>query len=62
MVFGGHDSNMDSLFDQAITTFEDDAGASCQKNMGGFIWLNVLRMRITANLANRKRGGSKVGA
>jgi argininosuccinate synthase len=39
----------DSLFDQTIATFEDDAGAYNQKDAEGFIRLNALRMRIAAN-------------
>jgi len=50
----GRDSATDSLFDPTIATFEDDAGAYDQKDAGGFIKLNALRMRIAANLANRK--------
>ena len=38
----------DSLFDMNIATFEDDAGAYDQKDAGGFIKLNALRMRIAA--------------
>ncbi len=38
----------DSLFDQNIATFEDDAGAYDQKDAEGFIKLNALRMRIAA--------------
>jgi argininosuccinate synthase len=38
----------DSLFDPAISTFEDDAGAYDQADAGGFIKLNALRMRIAA--------------
>ncbi len=38
-----------SLFDEAIATFEDDAGAYDQKDAEGFIKLNALRMRIAAN-------------
>lgn len=37
-----------SLFDEAIATFEDDAGAYDQKDAQGFIKLNALRMRIAA--------------
>ncbi len=48
------DSKTDSLFDPAIATFEDDAGAYDQKDAGGFIKLNALRMRIAANLAARR--------
>lgn len=39
----------DSLFDEKIATFEDDAGAYDQKDAEGFIKLNALRMRIAAN-------------
>jgi argininosuccinate synthase len=44
----------DTLFDKNIATFDDDAGAYNQKDAGGFIKLNALRMRI-AELARRKR-------
>lgn len=44
-----------TLFDQAIATFDDDGGAYNQADAGGFIKLNALRMRIAAN-ARRKRG------
>lgn len=44
----GRRSN-DSLFDEKIATFEDDAGAYNQKDAEGFIKLNALRMRIAAN-------------
>jgi argininosuccinate synthase len=50
----GRDSKSDSLFDPTIATFEDDAGAYDQKDAGGFIKLNALRMRIAANLRNKK--------
>lgn len=43
----------DSLFDEKIATFEDDAGAYDQKDAAGFIKLNALRLRIAAN-KNRK--------
>ncbi len=36
----------DSLFDENIATFEDDAGAYDQKDAEGFIKLNALRLRI----------------
>ena len=39
----------DSLFDEKIATFEDDAGAYNQKDAEGFIKLNALRLRIAAN-------------
>lgn len=38
----------DSLFDMNIATFEDDAGAYDQRDAGGFIKLNALRLRIAA--------------
>jgi len=50
----GRDSNTNSLFDPTIATFEDDKGAYDQKDAGGFIKLNALRMRIAANLKNKK--------
>jgi argininosuccinate synthase len=42
----GRKSETDSLFDEAIVTFEDDRGAYDQKDAAGFIKLNALRMRI----------------
>ncbi len=44
----GRQSDTDSLFDERIATFEDDAGAYNQKDAEGFIKLNALRMRIAA--------------
>lgn len=38
----------DSLFDERIATFEDDAGAYDQADAGGFIRLNALRLRLGA--------------
>ena len=43
----------DSLFDENIATFEDDAGAYDQADAAGFIKLNALRLRIAA-LKGRK--------
>ncbi|HEY3327746.1 MAG TPA: argininosuccinate synthase [Novimethylophilus sp.] len=54
VIVTGRDSKTDSLFDPTIATFEDDAGAYDQKDAGGFIKLNALRMRIAANLRNKK--------
>jgi len=42
----GRRSDHDSLFDQKIVTFEDDAGAYSQKDAEGFIKLNALRLRL----------------
>ena len=44
----GRKSENDSLFDENIATFEDDAGAYDQKDAEGFIRLNALRLRIAA--------------
>ena len=55
VIVTGRDSKTDSLFDSSIATFEDDAGAYDQKDAGGFIKLNALRMRIAANLRNKKQ-------
>ncbi len=44
----GRKSENNSLFDEKIATFEDDAGAYNQKDAEGFIKLNALRMRIAA--------------
>ncbi|MDP3743656.1 MAG: argininosuccinate synthase [Methylotenera sp.] len=54
VIVTGRDSKTDSLFDSSIATFEDDKGAYDQKDAGGFIKINALRMRIAANLRNRK--------
>ena len=50
----GRESPTDSLFDQRISTFDDDGGAYNQADAGGFIKLNALRMRIAANLKKRR--------
>jgi len=42
----GRKSN-DSLFDDRLCTFEDDQGAYDQRDAGGFIKLNALRLRLT---------------
>ena len=49
------ESASDSLFDQSISTFEEDKGAYNQKDAEGFIKLNALRLRIAA----KKRGKKK---
>jgi argininosuccinate synthase len=46
--------SVDSLFDQAIATFDDDGGAYNQADAAGFIKLNALRMRIEAKLGRQK--------
>ncbi len=55
VIVTGRDSKTNSLFDSTIATFEDDEGAYDQKDAGGFIKLNALRMRIAANLKNKQR-------
>jgi len=49
----GRASRRDSLFDPAISTFEDDRGAYNQADAEGFIRLNALRMRIAAKRKRR---------
>ncbi len=49
----------DSLFDELIATFEDDAGAYDQADAEGFIKLNALRLRTLAS--KRSRDGSDDG-
>ncbi len=46
MMVVGRKSDTDSLFDQSISTFEDDRGAYDQKDAEGFIKLNALRLRL----------------
>tara|TARA_B100000959_G_scaffold131265_1_gene137587 strand:- start:4721 stop:5935 length:1215 start_codon:yes stop_codon:yes gene_type:complete len=42
----GRKSSSDSLFDEAIATFEDDSGVYDQKDADGFIKLNALRLKL----------------
>jgi argininosuccinate synthase len=49
VIVAGRRSENDSLFDDAIATFEEDAGAFDQKDAAGFIKLNALRLRIAAS-------------
>jgi argininosuccinate synthase len=51
----GRSSPKNSLFDPAISTFEDDKGAYNQADAGGFIRLNALRMRIAARMKKPRR-------
>ncbi len=55
----GRASASDSLFDESIATFEDDAGAYNQQDAEGFIKLNSLRMRIAAKMRAQKAGGGR---
>ncbi len=50
----GRKSETNSLFDDRIATFEDDAGAYDQKDAEGFIKLNALRLKIGARLRSKK--------
>jgi argininosuccinate synthase len=49
VIVSGRDSANDSLFDENIATFEDDAGSYDQKDAEGFIKLNALRLKIAAS-------------
>src|SRR5271165_93733 len=51
----GRESKTDSLFDPVVATFDDDQGAYDQKDAGGFIKLNALRLRIEERLARRAK-------
>jgi len=44
----GRRSERDSLFDESVATFEEDAGAYQQGDASGFIRLNALRFRVAA--------------
>ncbi len=53
VIVEGRMSETDTLFDEAIATFEDDAGAYDQSDATGFIKLNALRLRIAALRKNK---------
>ncbi len=53
VVVVGRKSESDSLFDESIATFEDDAGAYNQADAEGFIKLNALRLKVAAKRKNR---------
>jgi argininosuccinate synthase len=53
----GRQSVTDSLFDEHIATFEEDAGAYDQGDAEGFIKLNALRLRIAAGKGRGLGGG-----
>jgi argininosuccinate synthase len=55
MTIVGRASKTDSMFDPAISTFEDDKGAYDQADAAGFIKLNALRLRIAANLRKKRK-------
>ncbi len=48
ITISGRRSESDSLFNETIATFEDDAGAYNQKDAEGFIKLNALRLKLLA--------------
>jgi argininosuccinate synthase len=54
VILVGRRSDSDSLFDEKVATFEDDAGAYNQKDAEGFIKLNALRMRIAASQQKKR--------
>jgi len=51
----GRRSEHDSLFDESIATFEDDAGAYQQSDASGFIRLNALRFRVAARRRRHRK-------
>jgi len=53
VIVAGRRSATDSLFDESIATFEEDAGAYNQQDAEGFIKLNALRLRIRAKKQGR---------
>ncbi len=53
VILVGRQSETDSLFDERIATFEDDAGAYDQQDAEGFIKLNALRLRIDSRRKNK---------
>ena len=53
VIVAGRQSATDSLFDESIATFEEDAGAYNQQDAEGFIKLNALRLRIRAKKQGR---------
>ncbi|MEP6608984.1 MAG: argininosuccinate synthase [Burkholderiaceae bacterium] len=55
IIVTGRESKSDSLFDEAISTFDEDKGAYNQADADGFIKLNALRMRIAAKAKARRR-------
>jgi argininosuccinate synthase len=56
VIVTGRSSKSDSLFDPALSTFEEDRGAYNQADAEGFIRLNALRMRIAARRGRKTRG------
>ena len=53
VVVVGRKSETDSLFDERIATFEEDAGAYDQQDAEGFIKLHALRLRLRAKKQGR---------
>jgi argininosuccinate synthase len=53
VIVAGRRSEHDSLFDEKVVTFEDDAGAYEQNDASGFIKLNALRFRVAARRNKR---------
>jgi argininosuccinate synthase len=53
VIVAGRKSGTNSLFDVSIATFDDDQGAYDQKDAGGFIKLNALRLRVAARKRRR---------
>jgi argininosuccinate synthase len=53
VMVSGRRSENDSLFDESVATFEDDAGAYQQADASGFIRLNALRLRVAARRSGK---------
>lgn len=49
----GRESQQNSLYDDQIVTFEDDAGAYHQGDATGFIKLNALRLKVAAKMGRK---------
>ena len=52
VIVTGRKSENNSLFDEMMATFEDDAGSYDQKDAEGFIKLNALRLKMNSRINN----------
>lgn len=53
VMVAGRESQQNSLYDDQIVTFEDDAGAYHQGDATGFIKLNALRLKVAAKMGRK---------
>ena len=51
----------ESLYDSALSTFEDDAGAYDQRDAGGFIRLSALRLRLQSERMRKESERTRKG-